>query len=82
MEWISVYDRLPETEDEVLVVKAMKNGRRQVGLGYCISDYQYQYLDPVTGAMKMSSKGPYWVCHGSNNVVYWMPVPELPKEEK
>ena len=74
-EWISTRDRVPDDQKAVLVVKQLKGGQRIIGMGYCIKDYAWK--DYRTGEV---IRKPYWVCGGSNNVVYWMPLPDLPDE--
>lgn len=71
--WISVNDRLPESHVQVLAVKRLKSGREEITLAYCIPDWEI--TDPVTGRKKY---GPYWVCGGNNNILWWMPLPEMP----
>ena len=74
--WINVKDQLPENQDTVLIVKQLKSGQRQIGLGYCIREYAHH--DYVTGEDRIE---PYWVCGGNNNVIFWMPLPEMPPKE-
>ena len=74
--WINVKDQLPENQDTVLIVKQLKSGQRQIGLGYCIREYAHH--DYVTGENRIE---PYWVCVGNNNVIFWMPLPEMPPKE-
>ena len=74
-QWISVKDRLPENEKDVLLIKQLKSGQRNIGIGYCIPDYEFKNY--ATGE---SHRAPYWVCSGNNNVVYWMPLPEMPED--
>lgn len=74
--WISVKDRLPEDDRAVLAVKQLKDGRRDMCLARCIPNYEL--YDVETGSI---IKKPYWVCGGNNNIIYWMPLPEQPKEE-
>ena len=75
-QWVSVKDRLPENQQDVLVVKQLKSGQRNIGIGYCITDYEYKNFQ--TGE---TWRAPYWVCSGNSNVIYWMPLPEIPKGE-
>lgn len=71
--WISVADQLPENQGTVLIVKELKSGQRQIGLGYCIREYKHH--DYATGEDRIE---PYWVCGGNNNVIYWQALPDLP----
>jgi hypothetical protein len=75
-EWISVKDRIPEDDRQVLAVKQLKSGLREVCLARCIPEWEY--TDPVT---KTKTCAPYWVTGGNNNIVAWMPLPDLPKED-
>ena len=72
-EWIRVEDRLPKDQETVLAVKQLKSGERSICLAYCIA--KYEHYDPVTGE---TTVGPYWVCGGNNNIIRWMPLPEMP----
>lgn len=68
---------LPKNHEQVLVVKQLKNRERSISIGYCIPEYTRH--DYVTG---QDVTEPYWVCSGNNNIIYWMPLPKMPKEEK
>ena len=68
--WISVEERLPEEQDDYLIV--LEIGSNQiVEIGYYLKEYGlcvhdvYRYTD-----YKISYK-----------ITHWMPVPEPPKEE-
>ena len=74
--WISVKDRLPEDDRAVLAVKQLKNGQRDMCLARCIPDSEC--YDIETGCI---IKRPHWVCGGNNNIIYWMPLPDIPKED-
>ena len=60
-EWISVDDRLPETESDVFVVTRSKSGGTNVDKGYYFNGR--------------------WVHRGTAKVIFWMPIPEVPKAE-
>ena len=78
MDWTSVEVGLPESNERVLAIKELKNGRREICIAYCIRDYRYH--DYVEGK---DVTGPYWVTGGgNNNVIMWMQLPEIPKDEK
>lgn len=72
--WHNAALELPPNHEQVLIVKKLKSGVLQIGLGYCIPDYHYH--DYYTDTDRV---GPYWVCGGNNNVVYWMPLPKIPE---
>lgn len=74
-EWISVKDALPKNQVTVLIVKELKSGQRNIGLGYCIPEYKIH--DYTTGEDRVE---PYWGCGGNNHVIYWMELPKMPKE--
>lgn len=63
--WISVKDRLPETDDEVLMYTSWG--------GYYIGRYSYHEPDV------WSSEEIY--AYDDGEISYWMPLPEPPKEE-
>lgn len=73
--WISVEERLPEDLVTVLAVKQLKNGRINICLARCIREYTF--FDYTVGREVTE---PRWVCGGNNNILYWMPLPDLPKE--
>lgn len=66
-EWISVNDRLPEHDQDVLICV---NGNT-IDTGYC-------WGDPYDA----DSRGWQAYACMSNNVTHWMPLPELPPEEE
>jgi len=72
-QWIPVSEQLPETNTTVLAVKELKSGQRQICIAHCIRDYEH--YDPVENKKWI---GPYWVCGGNNNIIYWMALPEIP----
>lgn len=74
--WISCKDRLPDREITVLAIKQLKNGNRDYCLARCIPDWSY--TDFATGK---TCTGPYWICGGNNNVIYWMPLPDMPEDD-
>ena len=74
--WISTKERVPDGMDSVLVVKRLKSGQRTIGMGYCIKDYSYK--DYSTNEI---IRKPRWVCAGTGSVIYWMPLPAMPKED-
>ncbi len=67
---------LPKNHEQVLAVKQLKNGDRSLCLAYCITEYEH--VNPIT---KEKVIEPYWVCGGNNNIIFWMPLPDIPGEE-
>lgn len=67
--WISVEERLPEPEKEVIIL----NKRKQTDIDFLTDDFEGGY---------------YWwksddiICCEDDEITHWMPIPELPKEEK
>ena len=72
--WHDARVELPAGHVSVLIVKQLKSGRREIGIGYCIPEYTHH--DYVTGE---DVTEPYWVCGGNNNIIYWMPLPKIPE---
>lgn len=66
--WISVKERLPENADYVLTCVDVDGVPQCIGLGYYSNDAGV-WIDPF------DEKG------DADNVDYWMPIPELPKEK-
>lgn len=65
--WISVQDRLPEDDQDVLICV---NGDT-IDTGYC---WYSPYHADVRGWTAYAAM--------RNNVTHWMPLPELPKEDE
>ena len=67
--WISVEERMPEPEREVIIV----NKRKQIDIDFLTDD---------------GDGGYYWwksdeiIWCDDDKITHWMPIPELPKEER
>ena len=69
-EWISVADRLPDKQDEYLVLWIHRIGRT-ARLFYEILEFDGEnWVDDIPQAEPF----------GGFDVVYWMPLPKKPKE--
>ena len=73
--WRNAKEELPEEGVPVLAVKQLRNGTRDITLARCL--HNYKYFVPETRSYRT---GPYWACGGNNNVIYWMPLPEMPDD--
>lgn len=74
-EWRNAAQEQPENGVLVLAVKQLKSGRRDYCLASCQQNYEF-----YDTARKELVKGPYWTCGGNNNIIYWMPLPEIPEK--
>lgn len=81
MDWISVRDRLPEDEQEVLVIAHGWDGRLVYVGSHKRVEVQKSWL---TGITNKSSEWSLWGWSYLKEpmVTHWMPMPELPKEVK
>ncbi len=67
----------PKTQDPVLAIKQLKNGKKDICIAYCIRNYRWR--NPATGVWINEDK---WVCQGNNNIIFWMPLPKMPEVEE
>lgn len=78
--WISVKDRLPELEEEVLVYASGKIdgffGKNVIAI---CSRYEQKIYPSAPGYERWSSPWQYF--HTDYEITHWMPLPEPPKEE-
>lgn len=72
MEWISVKDRLPEEEEQVLCLSS-KNEFFTAYYTRMTTNYEPWYVD-IWNSGLCCGKEPF-------DTIYWMPLPELPKDE-
>ena len=73
VEWINAQVQLPEDNVDVLAVKELKSGQRDICIARC--NRSFEYYDVESGEKRMK---PYWICGGNNNILYWMTLPEMP----
>lgn len=66
--WISVEDRLPEPEKEVIIL----NKRKHIDIDFITDDGDDRYY-------WWKSDETIWC--DDDEITHWMPIPELPKEE-
>lgn len=66
--WISVEDRLPEPEKEVIIL----NKRKQTDIDFLTDNFEGGYY---------WWKSDDIICCEDDEITHWMPIPELPKEE-
>lgn len=64
--WISCKDRLPEDEGDVLVYGVSPRGRKKTA---------------IMNYLAFEADRPRWALDGIWTVLYWMPIPEPPKED-
>ena len=81
MEWISVKDKMPDDEREVLVIAHGWDGRLVYVGSHKRVESQKSWLTGIT------SKSSEWSLWGWSYlkepiVTHWLPMPEPPKEEK
>lgn len=70
MDWISVKDKLPELETDVLTIAPINNGDWNFRVGY-INEY----------TVRVGGNWPQWVFNGEygyTDPLYWMPLPSTP----
>lgn len=64
--WISVKDRLPEDEGDVIVYGVSPRGRKKTA---------------IMNYLAFEADRPRWALDGIWTVLYWMPLPEPPEEK-
>ena len=67
--WISVEERLPEPEKEVIILAKNK----YIDIDHLTDDGEGGYY---------WWKSDEWICCEDDKITHWMPIPELPKEEQ
>jgi len=76
MDWISIKDRLPEIDESVLVV------RKFLGLKGQVPPSTYVEIAYRTGRNWVADSDEYKIARNRHtDPLYWMPLPEPPKEE-
>ena len=91
-EWISVKDRLPETETNVLIMQKYSEtdcfANITIGHLHQPSDLRYKPYwnwigygqDMVHPKIEAFHRADF-ICPGNEFVTHWMPIPKPPKEE-
>lgn len=79
--WISVEDRMPEIDEDVLILYESKVSPCKTGYAItCLKDSFYFGSTPIPYQTPQWSEP--WQYFRENNVItHWMPLPEPPKEE-
>jgi hypothetical protein len=73
MEWISVKDRLPEIEQEVLAYGELVDGDKKV--------YPYMAVCHIYSITKYATfQNIEWRYGGNDGITHWMPLPPKPIE--
>ena len=85
MEWISVNDRLPDTDGKYLCVCNFKLCKSQL-YSLCYFAKDLSKVDKYAFKVEKGKSGFYeddreWGYHECRDVTHWMPLPELPKGE-
>lgn len=70
MEWISVEDRLPATEGEMI-----KSGDNYLDISVICFDGQFVYADDF----QAGNTKEFWGSFAESNPTHWMPLPPPPK---
>lgn len=73
--WISVDDDLPCNHNGLLVKHSPYNGKLTKPVLTLVDDGSFQVCD-------MLNEEGEWEWSYIGNVIYWMPIPELPKEQE
>lgn len=74
MEWIKCSDRLPESQDNSVLVYFAK--LKSIDMVH-IQDY----FDDITNGYDSKGELKYTKWYLSQNVTHWMPLPESPKDK-
>jgi hypothetical protein len=78
--WISVKDRLPELEQQVLVYAVGKIDGFIGDAVYALCErYVFRFFNDSPGYETWSIPWDYF--HTDYEITHWMPLPESPKEE-
>lgn len=74
-EWIRADDKLPEKDKSVLVYYKLADGRKRYSIAH------YSKGDFSREDVWILAKDIYTCGFVLKNVLYWMPIPKLPKQE-
>ena len=78
--WISVNDRLPRIDEDVLILYESKASRKTGYAITCLKDSFYFGSTPIPYQTPQWSE-PWQYFRENNIITHWMPLPEPPKEE-
>jgi len=78
--WISVKDRLPGIDEDVLILYESKVSRETGYAITCRKDYFY-FGGTLIPCQRPQWAEPWQYFRENNVITHWMPLPEPPKEE-
>ena len=85
-EWISVKDRLPDSDGRYLVCRSITKSIKSIGVSkftknpYHVDKYDFSEYKGCKKPIFYEYDSEWGYCE-LDDVTHWMPLPELPKEE-
>lgn len=82
MEWIKCSDRIPESEDNAVLVCSLSgttDGKGFPAGGFDMVHIQ-DYFDDITNGLDEAGNQLYTKWYLSQGITHWMPFPKLPTE--
>ena len=80
-QWISVKDRLPGTDEDVLILYESKVSRKTGYAITCLKDSFYFGSTPIPYQTPQWNE-PWQYFRENNVIIHWMPLPEPPEVEQ
>lgn len=78
-EWVSVKDRLPECNKDVLIYAVSKSGNSDAVI--CITERKDYIWFGHEIPMQPYWKDPWQYFHSNYDITHWMPLPQKPESE-